>query len=471
LVHPYLGRCLNVNDIEQLMEDVTAHYVEDGYIAARVYLGKQDLSSGVLEMTVIEGVLEGLRIEDDGKKSISQPNAFPGMVGKPLNLRDIEQGLDQINRLASNDASMEIEPGKGPGGSVLVMSNEPEKPWHVHAGVDNFGSASTGRNQFSASLTYDNPLGFNDMVSVSDRRTIDRVQGLRDSGSNSVSYTIPFGWTTLATGFSRSTYVSTISPSGVPSRLHGDSTQTYVRADHVVYRDRSYLLNFSGSLTRKETNNYLGENHLDSSRVLAVEDYDLSLRTNAGGGILYLGLGFSEGSKLLGGMKDPDALDITQARAQFQKLRYSASWSRQRPLGERSVDFSTQFNGQYSRDVLYGSEQLLIGGVQSVRGFKDVSLQNDTGWMVRNEVGIRTPMEFAGNAGSWRAYAGLDAGSVRGCQGAGVGGTGNLIGAALGLQTKIGSVSVDAFVMTPLKHPSTLSPVGTSVHGTVSVSF
>lgn len=470
LTQPYAGRCLNVNDIEQLMEDVTAHYVEAGYIAARVYLGKQDLSSGVLELTVIEGVLEGLRIDDDGRHSISAPNVLPGRVGAPLNLRDVEQGLDQINRLASNNATMSIEPGQQPGGSVLVMSNAPVKPWRVNLSLDNFGSASTGRNQLAASYSLDNPLGFNDFVSVSDRRTIDRDGGRRSSIANSLSYTVPFGWTTWAAGYSRSSYVSTLVTGGGDLRSSGDSEVAYLRADQLVYRDRRHWVSASATLTRKANNTYVGGNFLEiGSRVLAVVDYDLSWRTQAGGGVLFLGLGLSEGTKRMGALEDLAGQDPSAPRAQFQKTRLSASWSKQFTYADRAWDLSAQFNRQNTSHVLFGSEQFLIGGPQSVRGFRSTSLSSDGGWMLRNEVGVRTPLEMHGHGGWWRAYVGVDAGAVHGR--ASSEHDGNLAGAAVGVQLRIGAVLVDAFAMTPLNYPSGFATDGTTVHGTVSISF
>lgn len=477
LVKPYIGRCLGVNDIERLMGDVTAHYVNAGQITARVYLGRQDLSSGHLELTVVEGVLDKLRIEDGGTHSISTSNVFPGMVGKPLNLRDVEQGLDQINRLSSNNATMSIEPGAQPGQSELVVRNVPSQPWHVNASVDNFGSKSTGRNELATSLSLDNPLGLNDYISLTDRRILDRHDGTRDSTSNSVTYSVPFGWSLLTVGGSYSTYLSTpITAGGLPIRSDGQSSVVYVRGDRVVYRNRDNLVTLSGTVTRKSSGNYLAGQHLDvSSRSLSVLDLDLSLRRPALGGILNLGLGLSQGKDWFGALKDADDLPGYAPRAQFQKERVSASWSRNFAVGARNtIDVSTQFNGQYSSDVLYGSEQMLIGGIYSVRGFDLDTLASDTGWMVRNEVGFKSPVMVRGKEGSWRAYAALDTGRVQGHM-ADINGErgdhGQLTGGALGVQLRWGPASLDTFVMKPLKRPSDMTQDRSSLRAVLSIAF
>ena len=73
----------------------------------RAYLPQQDLSGGRLEIVVIEGKVSAIEVEDGDQQSISLGNVAPFIEGKALNLRDLEQALDQINRLASNSATVD----------------------------------------------------------------------------------------------------------------------------------------------------------------------------------------------------------------------------------------------------------------------------------------------------------------------------------------------------------------------------
>jgi len=471
LLRPYLGQCLGVSDIERLMGDVTAHYVNRGYIAARVYLGPQDLSSGRLELTVVEGILKTLRIEDGGAQSISPANTFPWVSGRVLDLRDIEQGLDQVNRLASNNATMSIEPGAQPGESDVVVTNTPGNRWHLTATADTFGSKPTGRAQGSVTASLDNVMGFDDFVSVTDRRTLHPDGNRRNSVSDSVTYTIPFGWTLLSTGLSYSSYASVFrTPANLEMHSTGNAKNAYLRADRVVYRDRDNLLTLSGTVTRKESTTFLAEQRVDvSSRALTVGDLDLSLRTRAAGGVLFLGAGLSHGLRWFNALDDADHLPDTAPHAQFDKQRASASWSRQFALGGSSLDIGSQISGQYSKQVLYGSEQMSVGGVYSVRGFEDSSLANDIGWMWRNDVGLTTPMQVGSLAGSWRPYLGLDTGRVRGRHQDGD--AGRLSGAALGLQLRVAKVALDTYVMAPIGGHSAFPDAKASVQASLSISF
>jgi hemolysin activation/secretion protein len=473
LTAPYAGQCLDAGKIELLMGAVTAWYINDGMIASRVYLGPQDLSTGRLTLTIVEGKLEKIRVDDgrDGD-SVSVRTAFPGMLGRPLDLRDVEQGLDQINRLLSNDARMSIEPGSEAGASVLVIANEPKKRWRVNLSADNTGSAGTGPTQGSVGFSLDNLLGLNDFISITDRRTLDRKDGTRDSVSDTFSYVVPYGYNTFSVGFSKSSYKTMFAlPGGTRLTSDGDSTTAFLRADRVVFRNRDHLLTLSGTLTHKDSKNYLEKQYLDvSSRQLTVGDVDLSLRSAAFGGVAFLGAGWSQGLNALGALDDAGGLPDSAPRAQFGKARLSASWMRSFPVAPgHSIDVSSSISGQYARDVLYGSEQLLIGSVYTVRGFSRYSMSNDTGWFIRNDVGLRNAFSIGGYSGDWRVYAGLDGGHVRGHRGDGD--SGSLAGAALGVSVRLGSAMLDTYVMRSVHRPDWLPDEGARVQAALSFSF
>ena len=187
----YVGRCLNVRDIEQLMADVTNAYIGRGYATTRVYLPQQDLSKGKLTLAVAEGVVEKITLAGKGANRISVGGAMPGVQGEPLNLRDLEQGLDQINRLQSNHATLDIVPGQAPGSSRIVVSNQAGRAFHFGASVDTLGQDSTGENQAGLSTSLDSPLGLNDYVNVLYRQSLPAHRGDRYSMLGSFSYLIP----------------------------------------------------------------------------------------------------------------------------------------------------------------------------------------------------------------------------------------------------------------------------------------
>ena len=109
---PYLKQCLGVARLNELLKAITNLYLEKGLVTSRAYLPQQDLSKGQLQVLVIEGKLENLKPgADSGLNDRQLSMAFPGEQGARLNLREIEQMVDQLNRLPSNQAQMELTPG------------------------------------------------------------------------------------------------------------------------------------------------------------------------------------------------------------------------------------------------------------------------------------------------------------------------------------------------------------------------
>lgn len=91
--------CMTFQDIRQRVRDITQTYLEKGYITSSAWLPEQDISTGRLNIRVTEGRVESVRV--DGEKEAALRMVFPGVEGQVLNLRDLEQGLERLNRLSS----------------------------------------------------------------------------------------------------------------------------------------------------------------------------------------------------------------------------------------------------------------------------------------------------------------------------------------------------------------------------------
>ncbi|WP_181432444.1 ShlB/FhaC/HecB family hemolysin secretion/activation protein, partial [Pseudomonas aeruginosa] len=165
LLAPYQGRCLGVGQLNALLKAVTDHYLDRGYVTTRAYLPQQDLASGTLRIIVVEGRLEGL-----DSSALASPRelamSFPGRTGELLDLRELEQLVDQLSRLPSRQAQLELVPGSEVGGSRVRLKGERDKPWRVSATRNNDGDVSTGEQQMGLGLDWDSPLGLADQLNL-----------------------------------------------------------------------------------------------------------------------------------------------------------------------------------------------------------------------------------------------------------------------------------------------------------------
>lgn len=468
---PYINRCLTISDIESVMADVSAVYFLKGYIAARVYLAEQDLNNGVLVLLVLEGELQELKINDDDE-SISLFNTFPGKVGEPLNLRDVEQALEQLNRLQSNNVTMKVLPGKLSGASVLAFDNKKSKRWQVTPSFDNQGSKTTGTDQIGVSASLDNVFGLNDFLVATYRQTRDYDAQERGSKLKSFTYVVPFGYTTVALNGSESEYASPlVVPSGNVLKSSGNSENLSVRVDRTVYRDRDSRWNIAMVLGGKESENYLDDVLLTTnSRRLTIVDIDSTYSLPLLGGVARFTVGFAHGINGFGALDDASDLPKFAPKAQFGKWKYGASYQRSFRLADQPLVFSSQLTGQYAQDVLYGSEQLLIGGIYTVRGFSKNSLSGDHGYYVRNDIAAPMPLPLLFNIPvSIRPYIGIDYGRVSSIN-ANVP-EGSLSGFTLGTSFTAGSFYFDIANSRAINKSSSMKNEGDLTFFRMSMSF
>lgn len=471
LTRNYNGRCLGVNEIQSLMGEITKYYIDKGYATTRVYLPSQDLTSGKLIVQIVEGRVQDIKIKN-GSKGAFLPGAFPGVKGGDLNLRDIEQGLDQINRLLSNNASMDIEPGTKAGDSIINISNNPTKRWHAGISGDNYGTRTTGREQLGINASYDNLFGLNEFYSFTKRNTVPYRDRSQQAGSNSYLFSIPYGYTTFLVGYTESNYNSTLNTAGgTQLQLEGDNRAYFTSVDQVVYRNQDSKLNLTGTLTQKSANNYISNQKLAvSSRRLTVLDIGLNYNTLMGGGAANFGAGYSRGLTWFNALEDLPALPGSIPHAQFSKLTASAGYSRPFDIMRRDFNYSTQVTGQFGLDTLYGSEQISAGGIYSVRGFYDTTLLNDHGLSVRNDLTLlQTLATIRGLPVSFRPYVALDGGTVWGRAPKSPSGT--LIGAAIGFSMAYGPASFDVYTGKPISAPDDIEKEGFNTFGRFAVTF
>lgn len=474
IIKAYVGRCLTVRDIEQLMADVTNSYVRRGYVTTRVYLPQQDLSAGRLTLTVVEGAIEKISLQGKGSGRTSLRTAMPDAEIEPLNLRDLEQGLDQINRLQSNRATLDIEPGSAAGTSRVVIHNDADLPLHASATIDNMGQHATGKNQVGISGAYDSPLGLNDYVNLAYRRSLPLTASDRQSWLGSFLYLVPYGYTTTSFAYSYSNYDSVLhTASGLALHNEGNSTLASVRFEDVLLRSRSNRLTFSTSLTAKNTRNYLADQLLTvSSRKLTVADAGLEFTSSLLGGVATIGGGYSWGLTGLDALADQDDLLPDAPHAQFRRINYNLTYARPFRLGAWDASFSSSVVGQHADNALYGSEQILVGGIYSVRGFDETSLSGDHGLIWRNELSVRQPFHLSASIhGLLRPFIAVDYGRTRMREPDTGVPEGTLVGGAVGIDVINGPFALQLFNSRPIHVPGFMTREANQTWIRVSVSM
>lgn len=408
-----VGQCIATRELNAVLRRITDLYLSKGYVTTRAYIPPQNAAGGTLTIVVIEGRVE--RVEVQPRGSASAATAFPGMAGKVFNLRDAEQGIDQLNRLASNNARIDIRPGSMPGYSVIEILNSPSRRVRASVSADDTGTTATGLWQGGVALTVDDPLRINDGLLVSYSRNLDGPdQGPAMSRATMIDYSVPYGWWTGELLYSDTGY-DTLVPGITRNFVTSGTDRAYtLRVDRVAYRDQNKKLTIYADLTRRDTENYVaGERITNGSRVLTLADLSANLSWVTGLTLWSFDAGLSRGVRWLGGFHDPMDLPGDAPHGDFMKATASAGLSHGfAPRGVR-MQLSSTLAGQWSNDVLYPSEQIAIAGPFAVRGYRQVSLYGDRGFTWRNELGFPLIMAPPNAVPvSFRPYIGADYGQV-----------------------------------------------------------
>ncbi|WP_077999757.1 ShlB/FhaC/HecB family hemolysin secretion/activation protein [Edwardsiella tarda] len=394
--------CISSRDVNRLAKQITALYLDKGYITARVQFLRPN-ARGELGLRVTEGYIE--RIEG-GDRGVNRRWLFPGLIGKPLRLSDLDQGLDQANRLRSNHVSMDILPGERVGGSVIRLYNQRSRPWQVNTSLDNAGQQGTGEWVAHGNATLDSPSGLSDFASLSLSSTLARPAE-RYSRSYMLFYSLPYGALTFSGFASFSHYLMYQPLLHTRIRLDGTSSQYGLRVDGVIQRSQRQINTLSAQLTAKRIRNYLQDDLLQvSSPTLSVVELGFNHLHVLPYGLATGNLSVERGVHVLGA--DRGRLR-TGAEAQYTKLKLAASLSQGFTLLGADYRFSSQWYGQYSRDPLPGIEWISLTDHSAIRGFKRGSLSADNGWYWQNT--LLRPV-------TWRALTltprlGVDVGRVR----------------------------------------------------------
>ncbi|MBP2168268.1 hemolysin activation/secretion protein [Erwinia toletana] len=459
---PFINQCLGITKISQMVAQISDWYISRGYVTSRAFLVEQDLSSGELHIPVLEGKLQKIVMDNTPSRQLYM--AFPGLQGKVLNLRDIEQGMEQINRLRSQPAQIEILPGDQAGYSIVNLTATPEFPLTASFGFDNSGQKSTGTGQLNASLVANNLLGLADKWFIGGGRSSD-FSTAGDASNLQTGVSIPWGYGLLDYSYSRSDYRSTFDNQGFAWYSRGDSQVHRLTGNWVVFRNGDMKSGVMAGISHHISRNWLNDALLQSSsRKLTSLQFGINHTQKLAGGVATFNPTLSRGVSWFNAESDGDKT-ADQPKAQFRKWSLSASF--QRPLAQDLWWLSSLY-GQWSPDRLYGSERLTLGGESSVRGFKEQYLSGDNGGYLRNE--INYTLFTLPVIGQVSALAAVDGGWLQQDQ-YDPWASGTLWGSAIGLGTTNRYVATQFTLGIPVKYPDWLAPDHLTAYYRISLVF
>ena len=440
---PWLNHCLGVQSLRQLTHALDDELLAAGYATSRVTLPAQNLATGTLRITVHAGRVATIEAEP----GLPWAGAFPIAPGEILNIRDLDQGVEQMNRLPSRTVQAEIEPGQEPDTSVVrIRSRLTESPLRGGLTLDNSGSPSLGRPQLSASLVFDNPIGLNDLVSVNANTNLENLCDDHRSQSLAFSYSIPWGYDlfTLSANTARFSQQVQLTVASVVSS--GRSQGVELRWDRTLWRNQSSKLGIQGAVSVRRSRSFIDDveltvqNRRNSFAIWGLNYKHLFQRASLDGEV-----SIRKGMGWIGA--EPDFDSQVSNGLTLRPLIWNASVSLNVPA---QVSWRSSLRLQHTRHTTLALDHFSIGSRGTVRGFDGTAtLLAESGFAWRND--LSTPLQI----GSLPAmgYMAIDVGKVWGPSSQQLAGK-YIAGVALGVRSHWRQLVFDASLALPLAKPS-----------------
>lgn len=471
-----LRRCVGSAGISLLLKRAQDALVARGYVTSRVVAEAQDLSQGAFTLTLLPGRISTIRFAPGSSPRGTQWNAVPAKPGDILNLRDIEQALENFKRIPTAEVDIQIEPAQLKAAdssnagqtsqSDLVISYKQALPFRVSLSLDDSGSKATGKYQGSLTITADNALTLNDLFYVTLSRDLGGGTDLnRGTYGNTVHYSVPLGYWLLAATGSNSSYRQTVAGINQNYLYRGQSSNLDIKLSRLVYRDASRKTTLGIKAFQRTSSNFIDDTEIMvQKRIVGGFELSANHREFIGSSTLDANLAYKRGTGAFGSIPAPEQA-LGEGTSRMQLTTFDATFNAPFKALGQNFRYTGTLRGQANQTRLTPQDRFAIGGRYSVRGFDgETSLSAERGLLVRNDLGL------ALGASGQELYAGIDYGEVGGPSSDLLVGK-SLSGAVVGLRGGYKAMQYDVFVGQPISQPNDFRIASYTVGVSLNVSF
>jgi hemolysin activation/secretion protein len=392
------GKSVTLQHLQEIADKITQLYLERGYINSRAIVPQQDITKGVVQIRAIEGSIAQIEIE--GLERL-QGSYIRGRlqrgIRKPFNQIELE---DQLRLLRTDPlfASLEasLRPGTGLGDSILTVRLKEAKAWSGYVGIDSFSQQSVGAERIGAVASYRNLTGLGDEVSASYFRSF---QG----GSNAFdfNYRLPVnpmnGTVQVKVAPNRSKIVD---PRFAALGIRSDNDFYEVSYRQPLTRSTREEFALSLSFAVQDGQTFVNENQPQpfgigpdasgNSRTRTIKFGQDYINRDASGA-------WALRSQFNLGINAFDATSNTNGIPDGQFFSWFGQIQRAQLLDPNQL-LIAQADFQLTPDSLLPSQQLTIGGGQSLRGYTQNARFGDNGFRLSLEDRIALQKNSAGVA-------------------------------------------------------------------------
>jgi hemolysin activation/secretion protein len=372
---PFTKRELTFEDLDELRNQINLYYLSRGYINSGVILPDQKIQNGIVTFKAIEGRITDIQIIDYDKlkPSFIKKRVALG-TGPPLNINQLQERLQMLetNPLIQR-LNVQLNPGDKPGEANMKVNVKENNPYYMALSLNNSRSPAVGSEVFELEVAHNNLSGHGDSLFA----LFGVNEGILDF---LVNYTLPVtAKDTLLNVFYSKSDSTVVEEPFDEIDIESDEIHYGVSLNHPFVNTPHDHLRMGLMLEKIDYKTYLfgrpfsfSQGIVDGESNVTVVRFSQEWLSRTSSQVIALNSVFSLGIDALGADSNEPYTDFFMWLGQFQWTRRLA-----KPFGGQVL---ARVNVQLTGDPLLPFEKFTIGGIDSVRGYREDELVRDKGF-------------------------------------------------------------------------------------------
>ncbi|MGF6933917.1 hemolysin activation/secretion protein [Paraburkholderia sp. UCT70] len=386
-VQDKLGKQTSFAGLEEIAARITQIYRDHGYLLAQVVIPPQDVTSGNVEMSVLEGRVGHVRLDIAAgtpiREDLLRARVAQIPLGKPLQQHELERTMLLLSDLPGIQVSSAIEAGEEPGTVDLTVNVAPAKRWTFALDVDNFGAESSGTWRLGALARLNSPFMIGDNL---DLRLLGTERG--DTLYGRVGYEAPINAQGTRVGVVVSRLNYALGQEFASLDAQGEATVVDFTLTHPLVRTRDQSLLGRVNLEYRDLIDNVGI--VDQHNPRSLVEGSIGLSYESRDALFGGGFNSADVELLIGSLHfrnaQAEALDASPLGRDTQGTEVRATFfaNRLNAITERLSVFAG-VSGQWAGTTLDSSSRFLLGGPHAVRAYSPSEALVDEGFVATFE--------------------------------------------------------------------------------------
>ncbi|MEO1340547.1 MAG: ShlB/FhaC/HecB family hemolysin secretion/activation protein [Cyanobacteria bacterium J06635_13] len=384
IIQPLSGKTMTLAELKSAIDDITQVYLERGYITSRALLVEESLTTGQIQVQIIEGAVSQVNITGTERLETYVLDRLEPALQTPLSSAKLEDRLRllRLDPLFDNvEASLSAGDNPEVGKSILKVRVTEADRSHARIGIDNYSPPSVGAELLGFDYSYRSLIQPGDRLAL---RYSPRLRALGDTFDLGLEYQIPVnaynGKVTTGINLNRNEVIDPIGDDFDDLEIEGESEQFNLGFHQPLIRDPRQELALSLAFDYQDGQTLLFQ---EGTRFGQGADEDGNTTTSVFrlgqeyirrqvSGARALRSQFNLGTNILG------ATENDEPTPDGQFLSWLGQVQRVQVLGNNNF-LVIQGDLQLTGNSLLLSQQFVIGGGQSVRGYRQNARSGDNG--------------------------------------------------------------------------------------------